>query len=275
VPSKLGKQLKNGMKKSTEHARDQARMYVQRPLSDLRPNPDQPRKVYDETGIAELADSIARHGLMNPITVRPDGTIVAGERRYRACVLLEMEKVPVYVLDGGSTLEASLVENLQREDLHPLEEAQAIRQLCDEDGIEQKAAAARLGKTPTYVSELTGLLRLPETVRDEWLRNSEVASKSLMIQIAAVDEVADQLAAWERVKAGDLKTTAAKREKKESTERKAVQPRSVISGLRKMRESVEGLAVENASSWKRKDELREEIDATIERLRKLRGELGA
>ncbi len=106
-------------------------------LAELRPNPHQPRKTFAEETLRELADSIARSGLLQPIAVAEseDGyTIVAGERRYRALKLLERKTVPALVLTDGSIDELALIENVQREDLHPLEEAEAMAELMERHG---------------------------------------------------------------------------------------------------------------------------------------------
>lgn len=139
-------------------------------LSDISPDKNQPRKHFDDTALAELADSIAQHGVLQPIVVRPlpagDYTIVAGERRWRAARLAGLKEVPAIVKDltDEQAMELALIENLQREDLDPVEEARGYRQLMERCGYTQEAAAAKLGKSRPAVANSLRLLNLPEKV---------------------------------------------------------------------------------------------------------------
>lgn len=138
-------------------------------MSDIEPNKAQPRNVFDEDNIKGLADSIKEHGLIQPIVVRPlpNGItyqIIAGERRWRACRLLKMEEVPVIIreTDELEAAELAIVENVQRADLNPVEEASAYRALMDKFGITQDKLAETMGKSRSYIANLTRLLSLPE-----------------------------------------------------------------------------------------------------------------
>lgn len=136
-------------------------------LSEIEPNRDQPRKDFDEEALAELADSILKHGLIQPILVRPlsNGTyqIVAGERRWRASRLAGLTQVPVIIreLDDTAAMELALIENLQREDLNPVEEALGYKTLLEEYGMTQEKAAERVGKSRPAVANALRLLHLP------------------------------------------------------------------------------------------------------------------
>jgi len=140
------------------------------PLSSLEPNPDQPRKDFDPEAIHELADSIRSRGILQPILVEQieEGRyrIVAGERRYRASLEVGIEAVPVLVrsFTVEERLEIALIENIQRRDLNPLEEARAIRLLIESADINQEEAARRLGMKRSSVANVLRLLRLPEQV---------------------------------------------------------------------------------------------------------------
>ena len=140
------------------------------PLQKLEPNPDQPRKDFDEEKLAELAESIANQGLIQPITVRPLDTgyyqIIAGERRWRACRLAGIQEVPVTIMDADDKQAAqlALIENLQREDLNPLEEAQGYRTLMDRYGLTQEDAASSVGKSRPAVANALRLLKLPKSI---------------------------------------------------------------------------------------------------------------
>ena len=141
-------------------------------LAAIRPLPGQPRRHFDETAIAELADSIALRGLLQPIIVRgaPDGDgyqLVAGERRWRAAQRAGLHQIPALVrdLDDAATYEIALVENIQRQDLNAIEEAGAYRRLIDEFGHNQEALAKLVGKSRSHVANLMRLLDLPEAVQ--------------------------------------------------------------------------------------------------------------
>ena len=142
------------------------------PIERLEPNPDQPRKHFDPDALRELADSIAKQGLIQPIVVAPAGRdryqILAGERRWRACQLAGLHDVEVVVRDTPEEqrLELALVENIQRADLNPIEEAQAYQQLLDLRGLTQAEIAERVGKDRSTVANAVRLLRLPQRVQD-------------------------------------------------------------------------------------------------------------
>ena len=147
------------------------RRVLRLPLSDIRPNPAQPRRVFEENALRDLASSIRRHGVLQPLTVRrqPGGwELVAGERRLRAARLAGLETVPCIeakIGDQDSALLA-LVENLQREDLHYFEEAEAIAAYIRESGVTQEEAAAQLGRSPSAVANKLRLLRLSPACRE-------------------------------------------------------------------------------------------------------------
>ena len=140
------------------------------PLREIEPDPGQPRKTFDDETLAELSASIAEHGLLQPIAVRPKPSggylIVAGERRWRASRMAGLTEVPVIVKDvtDEQAMELALVENLQREDLHPVEEAAGIRELMTRCDLTQEQAARKLGKSRSALANSLRLLSLPETV---------------------------------------------------------------------------------------------------------------
>lgn len=141
-------------------------------ISEIIPDPDQPRRNFDEIALEELAASIKAHGILQPIVVTPyqgKYMIVAGERRYRAALRAELERVPVLVrtLSNQHKLELSLIENLQRRDLNPLETATAYLKLRDQFNLSLDEIGQRVGgKSPAAVSNTLRLLRLPESVRN-------------------------------------------------------------------------------------------------------------
>lgn len=142
------------------------------PLHRVEPNPLQPRKEFEPEAMQALADSIAEHGLIQPLTVRDTGTgyyqIIAGERRWRAARMAGLEEVPVLVIeaDDRKVMELALVENLQREDLNPMEEAQGYKTLMDEYGLTQNETAQRVGKSRPAVANALRLLSLSDELAD-------------------------------------------------------------------------------------------------------------
>lgn len=141
------------------------------PLTKIEPRADQPRKRFDETALAELSESIREYGLIQPITVRPLESgyyqIIAGERRWRASRMAGLTEVPVRVItaDEQRAMEMALVENLQREDLNPIEEAKGYRALLDDYGMTQDEVAQSVGKSRPAVANAMRLLALSEPVR--------------------------------------------------------------------------------------------------------------
>lgn len=138
-------------------------------LTDVHPNPNQPRKVFDEQALKELADSIQKHGVIQPIVVNKDANgymIIAGERRYRACKLAGIDTIPAIVkmYDERQVKEVSLIENLQREDLNPIEAALAMRQLMEDYGLTQEVLSERIGKSRSAVANKLRLLTLSQDV---------------------------------------------------------------------------------------------------------------
>ncbi len=137
-------------------------------LNDIEPNRQQPRKDFDEAALSELAESIAQHGLIQPIVVKPTTngrySIIAGERRWRACRIAGLYEVPVVIKDveAQELMELALIENLQREDLNAVEEALGYRSLIDAFGLTQEEVATRMGKSRTAVTNALRLLNLNE-----------------------------------------------------------------------------------------------------------------
>jgi ParB family chromosome partitioning protein len=140
------------------------------PLQKVEPNPLQPRKLFDETELQVLADSISQHGILQPLAVRPGKNgyyqIIAGERRWRAARMAGLRNVPVVVLDvdDRTVMELALVENLQRQDLNPMEEAMGFKQLMEEYAMTQEQVAERVSKSRSAVANSLRLLTLPASI---------------------------------------------------------------------------------------------------------------
>ncbi len=178
-------------------------------LDRLRPNPDQPRQTVDDARLEELAQSIRAHGVIQPIVVtQRDGVagfeIIAGERRWRAAQRAGLMRVPVVVreMDPSKRLEVALIENIQREDLNPLEEAAAYKRLADEFGMTQQQIAEAVGKERATVANYQRLLRLPAEVQ------TDIAAGRLTMgharALAGLGDVEQQLAAARRIREGEL-----------------------------------------------------------------------
>ena len=140
-------------------------------ISELRPNPYQPRKVFDESKLEELATSIKEHGVFQPIIIKKSikgYEIIAGERRVKASTKAGLEKVPAIVRDftDEEMMEIALLENLQRENLNSIEEATAYRKLLDNLSLTQEELVKKLGKSRSHITNMLGLLSLPEEVKD-------------------------------------------------------------------------------------------------------------
>ncbi|MBR7131924.1 MAG: ParB/RepB/Spo0J family partition protein [Clostridia bacterium] len=162
-------------------------------INDIEPNKNQPRRDFDEKALSELADSISRHGLIQPIVVRPtiDGryTIIAGERRWRACRIAGVNQVPVMVknTDDRTLMELALIENLQREDLNPVEEALGYRALIEDFSLTQEEVATRMGKSRSAVTNTLRLLSLNETEL-EALRKGIISAGHARALLSCEDE---------------------------------------------------------------------------------------
>jgi len=168
-------------------------------IDELRSNPYQPRKIFDEEALNELAQSIKEHGVFQPIIVKKSikgYEIIAGERRVKASLLAGLDTVPAIIreFDDTEMMEIALLENLQREDLNPIEEATAYVKIMDAKGLTHDELARVLGKSQSYVTNMIGLLRLPEEIKDYVVENklsmtharilSKMSDKDVIIKLA-------------------------------------------------------------------------------------------
>lgn len=179
---------------------------LQLAIDMVSPNAEQPRRAFDEGKLRELAASVKEQGVLQPILVRPAAgsrnkyEIIAGERRWRAAKMAGLKKIPAIVkpLSDDVTLEVALIENIQRQDLNPLEEALTYRRLIDEHGYTQASMAERLGKSRVYVANILRLLALPEQIRSLITegRLSAGHGKALLM----VEKEDDRLALAERIR---------------------------------------------------------------------------
>lgn len=172
----------------------------------LTPNPSQPRTYIDEHALEELAQSIRSNGVIQPVLVRPVGDryeIVAGERRWRAAQRAGLLKVPVTVrqIEDGKLLQVALIENIQREDLNPIEEAQAYRRLAEEAQLSQESIATAVGKDRATISNYVRLLRLPAETRNE-VASGAISMGHARALLSLPDDAAQRRVAREIVSRG-------------------------------------------------------------------------
>lgn len=172
---------------------------VELPLSELRSNPYQPRKNFDEGALQELANSIKEHGVFQPIIAKKSikgYEIIAGERRVKASILAGKETIPAILRDFSDQdmMEIALLENLQRENLNALEEAIAYKKLIDELSLTQDKLAERLGKSRSHITNMLGLLSLPEEVKDMIMDNKLSMSHARVLSKIEDSEKVKQLA---------------------------------------------------------------------------------
>lgn len=171
---------------------------VEIPLNKVEANGKQPRKFFDDNQMSELVDSVRNEGILQPIIVRKvtneadssiEYQIIAGERRWRAAKILDFQKIPAVILECNeeTALQLGLIENLQREDLSPLEEANSIRALIDDFGKTQEEIAKMLSKSRSYISNTLRLLKLPDSVKD-LLRKKQITAGHARAILLAEDQ---------------------------------------------------------------------------------------
>jgi ParB family transcriptional regulator, chromosome partitioning protein len=237
-------------------------------IDEIFPNPNQPRKHFNEEALAELAESIQEHGLINPITVDDDGMILAGERRFRACTKLGMREVPVVRMNGS--FEISLVENLQRQDLHPIEEAWGYQILVDA-GNTHEQIAQRIAKDRSVVSHSLRLIELPADIQRDCVTSHSV-TKDQLLQVVSAKSDEERYAIWEAIKAGKS-ARAIRREKKTGSPTKPTTPRMFINRIKTLGANADSIDLSRATDSER-ERLRAHLSATISSLQDMMNEIG-
>jgi ParB family chromosome partitioning protein len=241
-------------------------------LSKIRPNPDQPRKYFDEESLKELAQSIKDYGQLQPIILKssdePDTyVLVAGERRYRAHQLLGKQEIYAVLTDGGLD-EVGLIENIQREDLHPLELAESLQRLMEKHGWNQERLAEAIGKNRRTINEALKLNTLPDDIKDECRALGTEISKIALLQIARIDDPLQQRDFWVRVKNGNFTTREIQAHRKSSIAPKASPSptRKVLSSGKSFANKLRALSPQNVNDEEYYDllELTREITVLVE-----------
>ena len=203
------------------------------PIHKVEPNPDQPRRDFDEEELEALSESISIHGIIQPLTVRELNSgyyqIIAGERRWRAARMAGLSEVPVVIVeaDDKKAMELALIENLQRQDLNPVEEAMGYQSLMEEYGMTQEEAAGRVGKSRPAVANALRLLSLCPAVL-EMVRNGELTAGHARAVLVLKDERKQQQAA-QRIRALGLSVRQAELLCKNMTRQPAPQPKVTLA----------------------------------------------
>lgn len=212
------------------------------PIAVIKPNPLQPRQHFDEESIEELAASIRSRGLLQPIIVRRerDGgyTLIAGERRLRAAERAGVGLVPA-ILSDDDLLEVALEENVQREDLSPLEEAEALAALAAERGLSHADLAQVIHKSRPYVSNTLALTRLPREVKQEYFADGAVISREILISIARQETPEAMQALWRRVRLEALSVRSFR--EKQQAKRQPSPTAETLRATRKLNRTLRGL----------------------------------
>jgi ParB family chromosome partitioning protein len=215
-------------------------------LSELRPDPNQPRKSLDPAALEELAASIARHGILEPILFRLDEhgglIIVAGERRVQAARQASLGTVPGILVDGNHA-EIALVENLLRQDLTAVEEAEALGSLMTERSYTQEQLAGIIGKARTTLNEILSLNRLPLEIRDE-CRGDRTVSRNTLLEIARRKQTRSMLTAYNKYKEQVKK----QQEGRKKTKAEAPSPEDVLDWLEKTGKKLSAIDITNCTA---------------------------
>jgi ParB family chromosome partitioning protein len=236
---------------------DEGLLYL--PVGDLRANPDQPRKHFDEESLRDLTASVKEKGVLQPVIARKDAggegyILIAGERRWRAATAAGLSTIPALIRSEEDALEVAIIENLQREDLSALDESEALFNLKKVRGFTDAQLAQVVGKSRQAVSESLSLNKLPEPIRDE-CRALGIGSKIQLLTILRASDDQKMSAAWESVRDGQTTTT---RQLKARTQAPEKRPKSF-----RYRHKPKGKRYEVLVTFSKATVTREEIKAAL------------
>ncbi|MCX5829137.1 MAG: ParB/RepB/Spo0J family partition protein [Deltaproteobacteria bacterium] len=219
-------------------------------IIDFRPDPNQPRKVFDEAALTELTDSIKKHGILQPLLFLPGEqgylTVVSGERRLAAAKNAGILTIPAMMVDGNPA-EIALVENLIRQDLTAVEEAEALQRLMNEQNYNQEQLAGVINKARTTLNEILSLNRLPLLIRDE-CRGDRSVSRRTLVEIARRKQERGMLSAWEKYK----ETVKKQQEGRKKVEKIPPTPPELKKWFDKTRGKITGV---DAANWSDDDRI--------------------
>lgn len=195
------------------------RGYYEVAIEDLQPDPNQPRKYFNPEAMQDLANSVKQKGIIQPVIFRRDSEgkflLVAGERRWRAAKMAGLEQIPAILRTDNNVFEVSLIENLQRENLRPIEEAEALSRMTEEHGYTQEKLAFVIGKAKSTISETISLNRLPETIKEEVRRaepkEADKYPRRLLVEIVKQKTEEAMISLFNQAKEGQLKSEAVRK----------------------------------------------------------------
>ena len=203
--------------------------FVQIEIDLIHPDPNQPRQYFDETTLNELSQSIKQKGILQPVIIRKDKEnkiwLVAGERRYRAAKMAEQEKIPA-MLTTGNPAEIALIENIQRENLKPVEEAEALARMIDKYEYTQEQLSQVIGKARSTVTETLSLNKLPAEIKDE-CRRTDNFPRRLLLEISKQETPEAMVTLFNQVKEGNLKSDQLRKITRKNTKRTMRTPAAI------------------------------------------------
>jgi ParB family chromosome partitioning protein len=197
------------------------------PIDLIKPNPHQPRQYFDPDSLTELSNTISARGVLQPIIVRIDGEeifLVAGERRLRAAKMAGLDKIPT-ILTKGNPAEIALIENLHREDLNPIEEAEAFSRMIEEFDYTQEKLAMVIGKARPTITNTLSLIKLPDQIKDECSRAN--IPKRVLVEIARQDKPEQMLSLFNQFMDGSLKSDQVREAARKRTKKPQRSPASI------------------------------------------------
>jgi len=257
------------------HSQEGQLFYID--LNLIKPNPEQPRQHFDHDALAQLSDSVREKGVLQPLLVRhgDNGQIflIAGDRRLRAAKTAGLEKVPA-IFTTGNPMEIAIIENVQRENLKPMEEAEALQRLADKHNYTLERLSAVMGKAQSTVSEKLSLNRLPEEIKDE-VRHSDYPLR-MLVEIAKQKTVEDMLELFTRIKQNNLTSSevrAAARSQKAL--RKDRTPITIIkTRVHSLLRCLKGLNPAKIEETSERDKVKEQLQKAKERIEEALEKLG-
>lgn len=235
-------------------------------IDKVRRYEEQARKVFDEENLSELAESIQRHGQLMPIILkREDGVdtylLVAGERRYRACQKLGKTSINA-VLTSGDPAEINLIENVQREDLHPLDLAERLNQMIQEHGYSQGQLSEVVNKPRKTINEILMLVNLPEQIKTGW-RSASSVPKTTLLQIARAGSEDKQMSLWEQVRGGNLSYREVKEKRHTKSSSKTPASTELLRSGQRFIKKLRGASGLNQDEVSRLSEIQQEINTLV------------
>ena len=243
-------------------------------IERIHPNPHQPRKTLNQEALHELAESIRTHGLLQPIVVRPeeeDFLIIAGYRRYEACILAELTQIPCIIRDADEdeTIEDALIENIQREDINPVEEAQCYQLLMEKHGYSIRDMAARVHKSIGYIHGRLELLKYPDIAQS--VNEAQIGVFEAR-ELAKIEDEEERRVLIKRIQAGELNRETLKKEVKKHTGKTQQLPLFDLQIFsrrwERLHKDIETFAANklNVEEQQQTRQLLEEVKRTIERM---------